>query len=153
MGMVGCSPGWPSMADAGKGRQRQEKACPVVGCESHSAAEVSSDGALVLWLRCTCLMFHGHCGDIVMTVVVQLGSDWLRCKCNCRHFSALLAKLPFAFARFGLWKMAGPGCGWMGLAKVDGEADVASYWFYLIADSAFCVAVAVAADADLLVLS
>ncbi|GMH09767.1 hypothetical protein Nepgr_011608 [Nepenthes gracilis] len=40
------------------------KACPVVGCESHSAAEVSSDGALVLWLRCTCLMFHDHCGDI-----------------------------------------------------------------------------------------
>ncbi|GMH18574.1 hypothetical protein Nepgr_020415 [Nepenthes gracilis] len=88
---------------------------------------------------------------LVMAVVVQLGCDWLRCKCNCRHFSALLAKLPIAFARFSLWKMAGLGCGWMGLAKVDGDADVASFRFCLIADTAF--GVAVAADADVLVLS
>ncbi|GMH06125.1 hypothetical protein Nepgr_007965 [Nepenthes gracilis] len=37
---------------------------PGLGWESHSATEVSSDGALVLWIRCTYLMFHGHCGDI-----------------------------------------------------------------------------------------
>ncbi|GMH24152.1 hypothetical protein Nepgr_025995 [Nepenthes gracilis] len=89
---------------------------------------------------------------LVMAVVVQLGSDWLCCKCNCRHFSALLAKLSIAFARFGLWKMAGLGCGWMGLAKVDGDAEVASYRFCLIADSRFTCGCGLR-SADSLVLS
>ncbi|GMH18549.1 hypothetical protein Nepgr_020390 [Nepenthes gracilis] len=95
------------------------KACPVVGCESHSAAEVSSDGALVLWLRCTCLMFHGHCGDIGY----GLACIGLICICLPKCRFGFGAHMSIPNARFGLVEDGRvPGCGWMGLAKVDGDA-------------------------------
>ncbi|GMH05947.1 hypothetical protein Nepgr_007787 [Nepenthes gracilis] len=124
MGTAGCSPGWPSMADVAKGRQKQEagkggrpdfklQEGNGLGLERSESLSLTRERLAAEKGSISLAYIRGWVGLLTWLVnswylPVRRYSDFSEVKADCVFASADLLTWPGAFlpiARFGLWWM------------------------------------------------